>query len=363
MQSNKVNIKKKVTLAHSAEMTALKQCGMKVADIYKKFPQYSRSTVYRHSNGLLGGGQSDRRKSNKGRPKKLSERDERKILRAIPQLREQGNFSSRRIAVYCGIEKQVHNRTIRRVLNRHGYGFYQCRKKGLLTAKDRKLRVDFCRRVKKLKCKDFWKDYISFYLDGTGFQFKTRPLDQAKAPSSRVWRKRSEGLIVTSKGQKEGTKNANFMMGISFDSGVVLCEQYEGSITGKKMAEMIEKYFKDALEKSNAPGALRVLQDGCPRQNSKAARDAFDKMNIRIFKIPPRSPDLNPIENFFHLAKQKLRQQALDENIQQETFQEFSDRLKRTMFQFDKEIINKIIESMDKRVDEIIKSGGYRSKY
>jgi len=178
----------------------------------------------------------------------------------------------------------------------------------------------------------------------------------------REWRKKSEGLKITTKGRKEGCRNANFMVGISYNCGVVLCEQYFGTVTGNKFAGIVEKSFPEALAKCSSR-VKRVLQDGCPRQNSKVAREAFSNVDTLLFKIPPRSPDLNPIENFFHLAKKKLKAQAIEQKIMRETFEEFSRRVKKTMAEYPVEEINRIIESMNGRVEKILKSGGERSKY
>ena len=41
-------------------------------------------------------------------------------------------------------------------------------------------------------------------------------------------------------------------------------------------------------------------KEGDPSQNSKRARDELLRQNIRLFSTPPRSPDLNPIENLFN---------------------------------------------------------------
>jgi len=47
-----------------------------------------------------------------------------------------------------------------------------------------------------------------------------------------------------------------------------------------------------------------------------------------------------------------------------ETFEEFSLRVvKKTMAEYPVEEINRIIESMNGRVEKILKSGGERSKY
>ena len=44
----------------------------------------------------------------------------------------------------------------------------------------------------------------------------------------------------------------------------------------------------------------RFRMDGCTRQNSSIAKRAIEKVGGLVLKIPPKSPDLNPIENFFH---------------------------------------------------------------
>ena len=122
----------KVSIEHSAEMAALRKCGTTLPDIVKMFPMYGRATVYRHAKKEPGQGpRVDGRKNNKGRPRKLDERDKRSILRAIPRLRaREGQFHSKRVAVVAGVEHKAHNRTVRRVLNQSGYGFFVARKKG-----------------------------------------------------------------------------------------------------------------------------------------------------------------------------------------------------------------------------------------
>ena len=40
----------------------------------------------------------------------------------------------------------------------------------------------------------FLNNHVAIYVDAKGFQYKTQPLDQARAPSAREWSKRNEGL-------------------------------------------------------------------------------------------------------------------------------------------------------------------------
>ena len=52
------------------------------------------------------------------------------------------------------------------------------------------------------------------------------------------------------------------------------------------------------------------LQDRDPSRNSKSVHDAMARCHSEVLKIPPRSPDLNPIENIFHIVSRKLEKDA-----------------------------------------------------
>ena len=110
--------------------------------------------------------------------------------------------------------------------------------------------------------------------------------------------------------------------------------------------------------------ALRLwVQDGDPSQNSAMARAAMDRANCQLLKIPPRSPDLNPIEKIFKLVSDALRKQAITSRITTETYEQFKDRVISTIKSIPREVINKTIASMANHVDEIIKRKGERLRY
>jgi len=79
-----------------------------------------------------------------------------------------------------------------------------------------------------------------------------------------------------------------------------------------------------------------------------------------MFSIPPRSPDLNPIENFFNLVTRQLHNDALDMCTTRETFEEFSERVKKTLENFPAPLIDKIITSLSGRLNKVIKRRGQR---
>ena len=196
--------------------------------------------------------------------------------------------------------RHVTDRTVRRLLKRNGYFFLQARKKGLMSQKDKDQRVEFSRKMRAEYSPSIWTDSVAFYLDGVSFVYKTNPLDQARAPKGRVWRKRSEGLTqgCLAKGSKSGTggKVAKFMVAISHGKGVLVCERYE-KLDGNYFASFIDQHFNTMFERACKGLSQLWLQDGDPSENSRAARKAMARCHSELLKIPPRSSDLNPIEN------------------------------------------------------------------
>ena len=168
-----------------------------------------------------------------GRPRKITDRQRRHILRCLTVLREQeGTFSVKQLMQYAGLsEAEISIRTVTRFLDRENYFYLQARKKGLLTRKDLTTRLKFAMKMRNEFVVNFWTDQIAFCLDGTGFVYERNPLDQARAPRARIWRKKSEGLChgCTTKGKKEGSggKILTLIVAISWNTGVVFCKPYK----------------------------------------------------------------------------------------------------------------------------------------
>jgi len=133
----------------------------------------------------------------------------------------------------------------------------------------------------------------------------------------------------------------------------VLAQKYR-KLNGNKFAKFIKRYFPRLC----TAGSRLFLQDGDPSQNSAPANQALQTLNIDKLLIPPRSPDMNPIENVFHLLNQQLRKDAIAKRITKETFHKFQKRVVKTLKRIPAQIIDNIISSMDKRMHSIIKRQG-----
>ena len=336
----------------------------KVADMC----QISIGSVWRIKNEKRGQMSVKRTPRKRGIKAKLTDRQKRLLIRCLKVLRKtEGNFTCKRLMQEAGIQQEeVSVRTVSRFLNSQKYFYLPSRRKGLMTEEDHMKRVAFAKHMKENYSENVWTDEIGFYLDGTAFAYKRNPLDQARAPGARVWRKASEGLApgCIAKGHKEGTGGTvlRLMVAISFGHGVICCQPYE-RMSGRYFASFIDNNFDRLFTAADKGDRRLFVQDGDPSQNSALARAAMQRTNSTLIKLCPRSPDLACHENVFPIVGRMLKDQAKKDNIRRETFEQFQSRVINTFFSIPVETINTLIRSMPKRMDMVIQSKGTRIKY
>ena len=288
------------------------QCGISKSSVHRICTQKVFETTRNTMNAM----------KNRGRPRKVSERDTRTLIRNLQNLRKNNvHVTVKGLVEESGLSfKSASRRTFSRCLNRLGYSYYSARRKGVLTEKDKKLRCQFARKMQAevSRNSEFWKHEISFYLDGVSFVHKYNPQSGGASNRARVWRKKEEGLQVTAKGCKQlgGGRRVHLIVAIAYSKGVILKVPYEkmnGTFFAAFVREHLDITFAKAGPKTN--GRRLFIMDNDPSQRSRAAQMALEDMESEFQEIPPRSPDLNPIENIFHLVKRYLENEAISKRI------------------------------------------------
>ena len=135
------------------------------------------------------------------------------------------------------------------------------------------------------------------------------------------------------------------MVAISYDKGVVICKAYD-KLDDRYFSNFIDKNFESMFGTADKSLKRLWLQGGDPSQNSGMARAAMDRANCELLKIPPRSPDLNLIENIFKLVSDALRKQAIRSQITKETYEEFKSKVISTIQSIPVEVINNTIANL-----------------
>lgn len=250
---------------------------------------------------------------------RLTARDKRLLLRMLVKMRKTNwNVTVMSMVKEAGLDPLLmHRRTYTRYLNAVGFNFLQAWKKGLLSEKDKLVTLKYARFMKSVlkHYPDFYTAHIAFYLDRVSFVHKYNPMKYGCQTKSRVWRMRGEGLTITAKGNKDlaGGPGLHLIVAVAEGKGIILKETYV-KMTGQFFATFIRQYFNITFAKAGpkANSGRLFIMDNDPSQCSKKSMQALNEIEAELYHIPPRSPDLNPIENVFHLLKKRLQQLAIE---------------------------------------------------
>ena len=138
MASKNKNKLKRVKMEESLYMRfPYVEKGVPVSELMKRFLGYSRATIFRHVKRPVNR-PFDKRKINKGRPKKLwLIRDELNIVRQISRMRsKEGPFALKGLYQEAGIAEDVSMSTISRILRKHDFRYLHSRRKGIMKPTD-----------------------------------------------------------------------------------------------------------------------------------------------------------------------------------------------------------------------------------
>ena len=105
-------------------------------------------------------------------------------------------------------------------------------------------------------------------------------------------------------------------------------------------------------------GCTTFQQDSAPCHKAKSVMNWFQTKNVRVFKWPGNSPDLNLIENLWTLIKKKVS------TSNSTTIDELKRLIKEIWCKdIDQNVCRNLTDCMPSRIQTVIKNKGYHTKY
>lgn len=282
-----------------------------------------------------------------GRPRKTTERDDLMIRRAV--VANPFATSTELRATVGASVANVSTRTIRRRLSdKFKMAARKAVKKPLITEAARKKRLSWCKRHKDWTL-DEWKRVI-WSDESTFLQFHDTMRTVRRPPGAsphspaftRKTVKHSPSIMVWGCFSFRGRGTLHFL-----ERGQKMNTQLYTAILSEKLPRML----------AQIPRAI-FQQDAAPCHTSKASKAWFRDNGVEVLEWPGNSPDLNPIENLWNAMKRRVNKG----NIR--NLHELKSQITRAWcLEVTPQECQRLVESMPRRIQQVIRNKGYPTKY
>jgi transposase len=250
------------------------------------------------------------------------------LLSKLRATRKKGICTSKTLQFLLAQEKgvSVDDSTIRKFLQEQGYRWLPRAQKRKYTAADMALREAFGRRVMRMS-KAQLRTELGLAIDGVVLEMPpagdVERWNHCMAGETNMWRKPGETALPELAGDDPYSTQVPITRAVPFWGGI--SEGGCGPIVFHNSRKCTPDEWVDAVKDGSLGGLLRrlnprikdrpwrVLCDGEHFLHSKEARSAHELRNVSLWKIPPRSPDLNPIEKFWSWLRRELRRRDLQD--------------------------------------------------
>ncbi len=251
-----------------------------------------------------------------------------------------------------GVQNTISEGTTRQTLKQMGYSSRRPHRVPLLSAKNRKRRIQFIQDHQNLTIED---------LKNVAWSDESRFLLQHSDGRVRIWCKEHESMDPSCLVSTVQAGGGVMVWGYFFWHTLGLFVPIEHRVNARAYLSIVADHVHPFVTTVYPSSDGYFQQDNAPCHKAQIISDWFLEHDneFTLLKWPPLSPDLNPIEHLWDVVEREI----LIMDVQPTNLQQLRDAIMSIWTKISEECFQHLVESMPRRTKTVLKTKAGPTRY